>query len=164
MNVFDYFFENTSALTKNLVSGNIISGDVDMTMIKAADHYRDLLSTSKAALMVVVLAVAIAGALLVLTGLAIGLMLGGLITAYFAQAGFTYPGMAEIAAAANTTVMPTASSAWPGTPKRCASESGPSKWNAGCRAAEKNSRIRPRPPPRIRVPPSQPATRPLTRK
>ncbi|MGD2082446.1 MAG: FtsX-like permease family protein [Chromatiales bacterium] len=39
--------------------------------------------------------------LLVLTGLAIGLMLGGLITAYFAQAGFTYPGMAEIAAEFN---------------------------------------------------------------
>jgi phosphate transport system permease protein len=51
---------------KNLVSGNIISGDVDLAMIKAADHYRDLLSTSKAALAVVILVVAIAGALLIL--------------------------------------------------------------------------------------------------
>ena len=51
---------------KNLVSGNIISGDVDMTMIKAADHYRNLMGVSKAALGVVVLAIAIAGALLIL--------------------------------------------------------------------------------------------------
>ena len=51
---------------KNLVSGNIISGDVDMTMIQAADHYRDLLATSKAALLVVALVVAITGALLIL--------------------------------------------------------------------------------------------------
>jgi len=51
---------------KNLVSGNIISGDVDMVMIKAADHYRDLLLTSKASLGVVVLVVAIAGILMIL--------------------------------------------------------------------------------------------------
>ena len=51
---------------KNLVSGNIISGDVDLSMIKAADHYRDLLSTSKAALAVVVLVVAMVGALIIL--------------------------------------------------------------------------------------------------
>jgi len=51
---------------KNLVSGNIISGDVDMTMIKAADHYRDLLGISKAALCVVVLSLAIAGSLVIL--------------------------------------------------------------------------------------------------
>lgn len=51
---------------KNLVSGNIISGDVDMTMIKAADHYRNLMATSKAALGVVVLVVAIMGALTIL--------------------------------------------------------------------------------------------------
>ena len=51
---------------KNLVSGNIISGDVDMAMIKAADHYRDLLSTSMAALGVVVLVAAIAGILMIL--------------------------------------------------------------------------------------------------
>ena len=51
---------------KNLVSGNIISGDVNMTMIKAADHYRDLMATSKAALVVLVLVVAIMGALAIL--------------------------------------------------------------------------------------------------
>jgi len=39
--------------------------------------------------------------LLILVGLAIGLCAGGLITAYFAHAGFTYPGMAEIAAEFN---------------------------------------------------------------
>jgi phosphate transport system permease protein len=51
---------------KNLVSGNIISGDVDSSMIRAADHYRDLLSTSKAALGVVVLVAAMIGALIIL--------------------------------------------------------------------------------------------------
>ncbi len=51
---------------KNLVSGNIISGDVNMAMIEAADHYRDLLSTSKAALGVVILVAAIAGILMTL--------------------------------------------------------------------------------------------------
>ena len=51
---------------KNLVSGNIISGDVDMTMIKTANHYRNLMATSKAALGVVVLVVAIMGALTIL--------------------------------------------------------------------------------------------------
>ncbi len=51
---------------KNLVSGNIISGDVDMAMIKAAEHYRDLLSTSRAALGVVVIVVAIAGILMII--------------------------------------------------------------------------------------------------
>lgn len=51
---------------RNLVSGNIISGDVDLTMIKAADHYRNLLVTSKAALGVVAMVIAIAGALIVL--------------------------------------------------------------------------------------------------
>ena len=51
---------------KNLVSGNIISGDVDLTMINAADHYRTLAATSNAALGVVALVVAIIGALVVL--------------------------------------------------------------------------------------------------
>ncbi len=39
--------------------------------------------------------------LLILVGLAIGLLLGGLVTGYFAHSGFTYPGMAEIAAEFN---------------------------------------------------------------
>ncbi len=39
--------------------------------------------------------------LLILVGLGIGLSLGGLVTAYFAHYGFTYPGMAEIAAEFN---------------------------------------------------------------
>ena len=51
---------------KNLVNGNIISGDVDLVMIEAADHYRSLAATSKAALSVVAMVVAITGALVVL--------------------------------------------------------------------------------------------------
>ncbi len=51
---------------KNLVSGNIISGDVDLAMIEAADCYRNLMATSKAALGVVLLVTAIVGALTIL--------------------------------------------------------------------------------------------------
>jgi len=50
---------------KNLVEGNIISGKVDSTMQAAADHYRSLEATGKAALAVVSLAVAIIGLLIV---------------------------------------------------------------------------------------------------
>jgi phosphate transport system permease protein len=48
---------------KNLVSGNIVSGTVDEHMRAAADHYQHLLNISHAALAVVVLALAIMGAL-----------------------------------------------------------------------------------------------------
>ncbi len=43
---------------KNLVSGNIVSGEVDPAMQAAADHYRSLQNTGLAALTVVVLALA----------------------------------------------------------------------------------------------------------
>ncbi|MDJ0818648.1 MAG: phosphate ABC transporter permease subunit PstC [Desulfobacterales bacterium] len=46
---------------RNLVSGNIVSGDVNPTMQAAADHYRSLKATSDAALAVVAVAVAILG-------------------------------------------------------------------------------------------------------
>ena len=49
---------------KNLVSGNIVSGEVDPAMQAAADHYKSLQATSDLLLMLVVLSVAIgAGAL-----------------------------------------------------------------------------------------------------
>jgi phosphate transport system permease protein len=51
---------------RNLVSGNIVSADVDTTMRAAADHYLHLLVISKAALTVLVLVVAIGGGLLAL--------------------------------------------------------------------------------------------------
>ena len=44
----------------NLVSGNIVSTDIDQTMRAAADHYRELQTISSAALAVVVIALAIA--------------------------------------------------------------------------------------------------------
>ncbi|MGD9354236.1 MAG: phosphate ABC transporter permease family protein, partial [Desulfobacterales bacterium] len=50
---------------KNLVSGNIVSGRIDPTMQAAADHYRQLLAISHAALAVVVIVLAIAAALIV---------------------------------------------------------------------------------------------------
>ena len=50
---------------RNLVSGNIVSGDVDATMQAAAAHYRQLADISNAALMVVALALAITGTLVV---------------------------------------------------------------------------------------------------
>ncbi len=50
---------------KNLVGGNITSGRIDPTMQAAADHYRQLLVISHAALAVVALALAIGAALIV---------------------------------------------------------------------------------------------------
>ncbi|MGB5424366.1 MAG: phosphate ABC transporter permease subunit PstC, partial [Desulfobacterales bacterium] len=50
---------------KNLVSGNIVSGRIDPTMQAAADHYRQLLAISHAALAVVAITLAIAAALIV---------------------------------------------------------------------------------------------------
>jgi len=46
---------------KNLVDGNIVSDEVNPTMQAAADHYRSLETTSKAALAVVTIAIAIIG-------------------------------------------------------------------------------------------------------
>jgi phosphate transport system permease protein len=46
---------------RNLVHGNIVSGEVSPAMQQAADHYRDLLTLSNLALTVVVLALAIGG-------------------------------------------------------------------------------------------------------
>jgi len=46
---------------KNLVSGNIVSGDINPLMQAAADHYRNLKAISNAALAVVVLAIAAGG-------------------------------------------------------------------------------------------------------
>jgi len=46
---------------KNLVEGNIVSGEVNPTMQAAADHYRSLEATGQAALAVVSIAVAIIG-------------------------------------------------------------------------------------------------------
>jgi phosphate transport system permease protein len=43
---------------RNLVSGNIVSGEIDPTMQAAADHYRSLKTTSNAALAVLTIAVA----------------------------------------------------------------------------------------------------------
>ena len=48
---------------KNLVSGNIVSGEIDATIRSAADHYQHLLNISHASLAVAVLALAMAGAL-----------------------------------------------------------------------------------------------------
>ena len=46
---------------KNMVEGNIVSGEVNPTMQAAADHYRSLETTGKAALAVVAIAIAIIG-------------------------------------------------------------------------------------------------------
>jgi len=46
---------------KNLVSGNIVSGQITAEMQSAADHYRSLQTTSKAALAVTVICVAMLG-------------------------------------------------------------------------------------------------------
>jgi phosphate transport system permease protein len=46
---------------RNLVQGNILSGQVDATMQAAADHYRSLVQTSHAALAVVMLVLASGG-------------------------------------------------------------------------------------------------------
>jgi len=50
---------------KNLVEGNIVSGEVNPTMQSAADHYRSLEATGKASLAVAVIAVAIIGMVIV---------------------------------------------------------------------------------------------------
>jgi len=50
---------------KNLVEGNIVSGEVDPTMQAAAGHYRSLQATSQAALAVVTIAIAIIGMVIV---------------------------------------------------------------------------------------------------
>ena len=50
---------------QNLVYGNIVSGRVDAAMQAAADHYRNLLATSKAALTVLAIVAGIAGTLMV---------------------------------------------------------------------------------------------------
>lgn len=52
---------------KNLVSGNIVSRKADAAMQAAADHYRNLVNISHAALAVVALAFAIIGSALTLT-------------------------------------------------------------------------------------------------
>ncbi len=51
---------------RNLVSGNIVSTDIDPTMRSAADHYIHLQAISQAALTVLVLVIAIGGGLLAL--------------------------------------------------------------------------------------------------
>ena len=50
---------------RNLVSGNIVSGEVNPAMQSAADHYRSLKTTSHGALAVVSIALAIGGILLI---------------------------------------------------------------------------------------------------
>ena len=50
---------------RNLVTGNIVAGEVDATMQAAAEHYRSLQATSNAALAVVVLSLGIVGAIVV---------------------------------------------------------------------------------------------------
>jgi phosphate transport system permease protein len=52
---------------KNLVSGNITSRQADAAMLQAAEHYRNLLTVSHAAMAVVGLALAIVGGALTLT-------------------------------------------------------------------------------------------------
>jgi phosphate transport system permease protein len=50
---------------RNLVSGNIVSGEINPVMQAAADHYRSLLTTSKAALAVIAISMAILGLVVV---------------------------------------------------------------------------------------------------
>ena len=50
---------------RNLVTGNIVAGEVDATMQAAAEHYRSLQATSNAALAVVVLSLGMVGAIVV---------------------------------------------------------------------------------------------------
>jgi len=50
---------------RNLVSGNIVSGEIDPTMQAAADHYRSLKTTGNAALAVLTIAVAMLGLMVV---------------------------------------------------------------------------------------------------
>jgi phosphate transport system permease protein len=51
---------------RNLVSGNIVSADIDQTMRAAADHYGQLQTISHAALVVVVVALAMIAATLLM--------------------------------------------------------------------------------------------------
>ncbi|MBW2442878.1 MAG: phosphate ABC transporter permease subunit PstC [Deltaproteobacteria bacterium] len=50
---------------RNLISGNIVSGEIDPVMQAAADHYRSLQKISSAALAVVVISMAILGLVIV---------------------------------------------------------------------------------------------------
>ena len=50
---------------RNLVTGNIVAGEVDATMQAAAEHYRSLQATSNAALAVVALSLGMVGAIIV---------------------------------------------------------------------------------------------------
>jgi phosphate transport system permease protein len=50
---------------KNLVSGHIVSGQIDPSMEKAADHFRQLVNISHGTLAVVVLALAVAATLII---------------------------------------------------------------------------------------------------
>ncbi|CAB1083994.1 Phosphate ABC transporter, permease protein PstC (TC 3.A.1.7.1) [Olavius algarvensis Delta 1 endosymbiont] len=50
---------------RNLVSGNIVSGEIDPAMQAAADHYRSLMATSKAALAVIAIALGMLGMVVV---------------------------------------------------------------------------------------------------
>jgi phosphate transport system permease protein len=50
---------------RNLVSGNIVSGEIDPAMQAAADHYRSLKTTSNAALAVIAISMAMLGMLFV---------------------------------------------------------------------------------------------------
>jgi phosphate transport system permease protein len=50
---------------RNLVSGNIVSGEIDPAMQAAADHYRSLKTTSNAALAVIAISMAMLGMVLV---------------------------------------------------------------------------------------------------
>jgi len=52
---------------RNLVSGNIVSGEMNPVMQAAADHYRSLLATSKATLAVIAISMAIIGLVVVRT-------------------------------------------------------------------------------------------------
>ncbi len=58
---------------RNLVSGNITSGEIDSTMQFAADHYRQLQTISSASLSVIAIAIAIGGILLVRGRIKVGL-------------------------------------------------------------------------------------------
>jgi phosphate transport system permease protein len=55
---------------KNLVSGNIVAGEVTATIQEAADHYRNLKATSNAALAVGMLSLGVIGAIVVRTKIA----------------------------------------------------------------------------------------------
>lgn len=55
---------------KNLVSGNIVAGEVTATIQAAADHYRNLKATSNAALAVGMLSLGVIGAIVVRTKIA----------------------------------------------------------------------------------------------